>query len=129
LSLGPAFAAIVVAALAGYEIRQPASQVEGIATFPLYSASRGEETLIAPPAGPSAYVLQMDKVSDSEVSSFRGVVRDEAGTERYSFEVKNPGPGRAISVKIQSAALKPGRYVLTLEGGGTATYPFTVRFQ
>jgi hypothetical protein len=133
-TIGPAFAALAFAALAGYQTlvladQKQANQVEGIASFPLYSAARGEETVIAPPKGPSVYVLQMDKVSDSEVPAYHGVVRDEAGAQRYSFDVKNPGPGRAISVKIQAAALKEGRYVLTLEGGGTATYPFTIRFE
>src|SRR5580658_5432488 len=49
----PAFAALVVAVFAGYEtgVRHPAEAPHPISAYPLYAASRGEETVIAPPAG------------------------------------------------------------------------------
>jgi hypothetical protein len=106
------------------------NQVEGIQTFPLYSASRGDETVIKPLKNSTVYVLQMDKVSETDAGSFHGAIREEAGgAERFSFDVKNPGPGRPVSIKIPVSALHEGRYVLTLDGGGVSTYPFTVRFE
>ena len=135
----PALAAIVLAIFAGYEtgrLRQPEG-LQPVSAYPLYAASRGEETVITPPHGAQFYMLYMDRTWDTDFAKYKAVVReDPSGTERYALPIPAPAPGRAIHLLIPIQALRPGRYILTVSGladsGGdvaVARYPFSLRFE
>ncbi len=135
----PAFAALLVALFAGYEfgVRHQANSIQSISAYPLYAASRGEETVVAPPRGAQFYTLYMDRTWEKDYPSYRSVVReDPGGAERYSLPISVPAPGRAIQVLAPARALPAGRYVLVtfgIDDAGRETevarYPFTLRFE
>jgi hypothetical protein len=135
--VGPAFAAAAVVAMmfATPSIHQ-GGQIEQISSFPLFSASRGEETVVAPSAGDREFKLYMDKSWEDGPATFRGVLKDEANTERASFPMKDPGADHSIEIAVPVKALSAGRYTLFLQGKDSsgrdielARYPFTLRFQ
>jgi hypothetical protein len=135
----PAFALLVVALFAGYEtgVRRPSTGIQPISAYPLYAASRGEETIISPPAGAEFYSLYMDRTWDHDFASYKAVLQDDpGGTERYSMKLPAPGPGRPIYVLTPIKALSDGKYVLRIVGlddtgkeTEVARYLFTLRFK
>jgi hypothetical protein len=135
----PAFAALVVAIFAGYEAgaRHPAGDLQTISAFPLYAASRGDETVVSPPAGAEFYSIYMDRTWERDYSSYRAVLQDDPGaTDRYSMNLAAPTPGHPIYVLTPVRALSDGKYVLRILGiddAGKQTevahYPFSLRFK
>ncbi len=134
----PAMAAVVVALFGGYEFgaRSAAGGPQPISAFPLYSASRGEETVVAPPAGAKFYSLYLDKTWSGDFVSYRAEFRDASGAARFSIHVPAPEPGRAMYILAPANALPAGKYVLAIMGlnpGGkesqAARYPFTLSFK
>jgi hypothetical protein len=134
----PAFAGVELALFAGYEFgaRRAVEPPQAIAAFPLYSASRGDETVVKPAAGSRLFSLYLDKTWNTDYPSYRAVVRDESGAERDSLNVPPPAAGRAIYLLIPTHSLPAGKYVVTImanEPGGkeieTGRYPFTLRFE
>lgn len=132
--LAPTAALMVVAMLGGYQAgrRRPP---QNLAEFPLYAASRGSETLVTPPAGAEFYSVYLDRTWDRDFTSYRAVVREEAGGgEKFSVAVDPPAPGQAIHILIPARVLAAGRHVLTIsgvEGPGRETeaarYPFNLK--
>jgi hypothetical protein len=129
--LGPAFAALsVIAFVSADPALHPASKIEQVSAFPVFAASRGEETLVTPSGNSAAFMLYMDKHWEGSSESYRGEILDEtSNAQRASLAVKDPGPGRFLEVKIPTQALTPGRYVLSVKDGDkeVARYPFTLR--
>lgn len=134
----PALAGIVLALFGGYEfgLRRELSAPQPISAFPVYAASRGDETVIAPPAGAQFYSLYFDKSWDGDFASYRAVIRDAAGAERYSIGVAAPAPGHAIYILAPARALPAGKYTLVMagvDGSGreaeVARFPFTLRVE
>jgi hypothetical protein len=135
----PAFAALVVAVFGGYEagVRHPAGAPQSISAYPLYAASRGGETAIAPPAGAEFYSLYMDRTWERDFPSYRAVLQDDPGAaERYTMRLAAPAPGHPIYVLTPIRALSDGRYFLRILGVDdagketeVARYPFTLRFK
>jgi hypothetical protein len=130
--LGPAFSAIAVVVFLSLSpgLQQRAGKIEQVSSFPLFAASRGEETPVTPAAGATSYTLYMDKTWEGSSDSYRAVIRDETGnTERASFSLKDPGPGRFVEISIPTGSLSAGRYVLVVQDKGQdlARYPFTLR--
>ena len=132
-----ALAAIVLALVGGYQLgmrREPGAP-QPISAFPLYGASRGDETVIAPPRGAQFYSMYLDRSWDRDFTSYRAVIRDGSGAERYSIGVAAPAPGAAIYLLAPARALPPGRYTLVMLGldsaGETevARFPFTLRVE
>src|SRR5271169_1740829 len=86
----PAFALLVVALFAGYEtgVRRPGMGIQPISAYPLYAASRGEETVISPPPGSEFYSLYMDRTWERDFPSYKAVLQDDPGAaERYSMSL------------------------------------------
>ncbi len=134
----PAFAALVAAVFGGYEFGARHARVtpQSIAAYPLYAASRGDETVISPPAGAQFYSLYVDKTWDRDFASYRAIFRDASGADRFSLAVAAPGPGRAIYILAPLQALPAGKYTVVILGhdsagaeSETARYPFTLRFE
>jgi hypothetical protein len=135
----PAFAALIAAVFGGYEFgaRQSGNVTpQSIAAYPLYAASRGDETVIAPSPGARFYSLYMDRTWDRDFASYRAVFRDGSGAERFSLAVPAPSPGRAIYILAPATALAAGKYsmiVLGRDSAGQETeaarYPFTLRLE
>jgi hypothetical protein len=130
--LGPAFAALAVIVLFAVDpaLRGPASKIEQVSAFPVYAASRGEETLVTPSATSPAFMLYMDKHWEGSSDSYRAEIRDEtSNADRADLTLRDPGPGRFVEVQIPTQALTPGRYVLFVKDGDkeVARYPFTLR--
>jgi hypothetical protein len=128
----PALAMLAVAAFLGFEAgeRRFGSAPQTVAEFPLYAAARGEETVIAPPAGARFYTLFLDKTWDRDYPSYRAAFVS-AGSEKFSMPLAAPAPGQAIHILVPDQALSSGRYVLVISGDGTevARYPFTLRIE
>jgi hypothetical protein len=137
--LAPALAMLIVAVYVGYLTgERKTGEPQSMNAYPLYAASRGAETVVAPPAGAQFFALYMDRTWDRDFASYRAVLRDEgqAGAERFSMALPAPEPGRAIQVLFPARALTAGRYVLTIFGKDNsgqevkaADYSFTLRFQ
>jgi hypothetical protein len=135
----PALAALVIAVFAGYQtgVRHPAAAPQPISAYPLHAASRGDETVIAPPAGSEFYSLYMDRTWERDFSSYRAVLEDDPGAiERYTMRLAAPAPGHPIYVLAPMRALSAGRYVLRVLGVDdlgketeVARYPFSLRFK
>jgi len=134
----PAFAALVAAVFGGYEFGARHGNVspQSIAAYPLYAASRGDETVIAPPAGERFYSLYVDRTWDRDFASYRAVFRDASGVERFSVAVPAPQPGRAIYILAPATALAAGKHSLIILGRDStgqeteaARYPFTLRLE
>lgn len=130
--LGPAFAALAVIAFVSVDpgLRTPSNKIEQISAFPIYGASRGEETVVAPSVNSTAFMLYMDKNWDGSSESYFAEILDEASnTERASLTVQDPGSGHLLEVKIPTKSLTPGRYDLIVKDGNKelAHYPFTLR--
>jgi hypothetical protein len=133
-----AFAGIVIALLGGFEfgLRRQAEAPQSISAFPLYAASRGDETVISPPAGAQFYSLYLDRTWDRDYPSYRAVIRDASGAERYSVSVAAPAPGHAIYLLAPARALPAGKYTLAILGmdsagqpADLARFPFTLRVE
>jgi hypothetical protein len=140
LALIPAMAAIVVALFAGYEYgsRNAATSPQAISAFPLYSASRGEATVIAPASDAKFYSLYVDKTWDQDYVSYRAEFRGDGGKgpEQFSMRVPPPAAGRAIYILAPAHALPAGNCVLVILGMDAsgreteaARYPFTLSFK
>jgi hypothetical protein len=137
--LAPALALLIAAVYVGYFAgERRVGEPQSVNAYPLYAASRGAETVIAPPAGAQFYTLYMDRTWDRDFTSYRAVVRDDgqAGSERFSMTLAAPEPGRAIQVLFPTRALAAGHYVMTILGkdnsgqeSKAADYSFTLRFQ
>ena len=130
--LGPAFAAAAVMAFVSLDpaLHAPGSKIQQIAAFPVYAASRGEETLVTPSATSPSFTLYMDKNWEGSSESFRAAILDEtSNTDRADLTLRDPGPGRFLEVEVPTQALTPGRYVLSIKDGDkeVARYPFTLR--
>jgi hypothetical protein len=135
----PAFAALAIAVFVGYETgaRRPVAGPEPISAYPLYAASRGDETVVAPPAGAEFYSIYMDRTWERDFASYRAVLQDDpGGADRYTMSLAAPAPGRPIYVLTPVRALPGGRYVLRILGvdetgkeAEVARYPFTLRFK
>jgi|SRR5579883_3208886 len=133
LVLAPALAAIAVAVLIGYQTgSQKSGEPQAISSFPIYAASRGEETVVAPAANAQFYSLYMDRTWDRDFPSYTAALRAEGSDAvRFSMPVAGVAPGQSIQVLLPIHTLEAGRYVLTISGNdGTALarYPFTLRF-
>jgi hypothetical protein len=136
---GPALALLAVAVFTGYEIGdRKAGGPQSLNAYPLYAASRGAETVVAPPKGAQFFTLYMDRTWDKDFASYRAVVRDEgqAGSERVSLPLPAPAQGRLIEVLFPARSLAAGRYVLSVLGSDdsghetkAADYSFTLRFE
>lgn len=137
----PVLTMLALAVVVGYQVgTRKIGEPQSVSTYPLYAASRGAETVIAPPAGSQFFTLYMDRTWDRDFTSYRAVIRDdragEQGAERVSLPLAPPAPGSAIQVLFPTRALAPGRYILTILGkddSGQETkasdYAFTLRFQ
>jgi hypothetical protein len=135
----PAFALLVVALVAGYEVglHRPGIGIQSFSAYPLYAASRGEETVVSPPLGSEYYSLYMDRTWEQNYPSYRAVLQDDPSTtERYSTRLTAPASGRPIYVLTPVKALADGKYVLRILGvddAGNETevarYPFALRFK
>jgi len=130
-------AAVVVALFAGYEFgARSAGAPQPMSAFPLYSASRGEPTVITPLSGAKFYSLYLDKTWSEDFASYRAEFRDSSGAQRFSIPVPSPASGRAIYILAPTHALAAGNYVLVILGTDSsgkeieaARYPFTLAFK
>src|SRR5215469_1948156 len=129
----PAMAMVALAVLGGYEVgeHRSAAAPQTVAEFPLYAAARGEETVIAPPAGAQFYTLYLDKTWDRDFPSYHAAFvtsGSQNGSESFSLEVAAPAPGQAIHILVPVGELRAGRYTLVISAGGSeiARYPFAL---
>jgi hypothetical protein len=129
----PALAMLAIAVFAGFEAgeRHFSPSPQSVVEFPLYAAARGEETVIAPPAGARFYTLYMDKTWDRDFPAYRAAFVS-SGSEKFSTTLAPPAPGQAIHILIPREALPADRYTLTVsspDGAELARYPFTLRIE
>ena len=143
--LVPALGAIVLALLAGYEsgVRFHNAVPQPVSEYALYAASRGDQTVVSPPAGAQFYTLYMDRTWEHEYGHYRAVFLDDGAPNkpvRYSMSLPAPAPGREVHVLVPTRALPTGRYVLVIYGLNdveedaskdteVARYPFVLRFE
>jgi anti-sigma-K factor RskA len=133
-AFAPALAAVVVAVFAGYEtgVRTPSQAPQSVAAYPLYAASRGEETVIAPPRSSEFYTLYMDRTWDRDYESYTASLReDPGGAEKTSMKLGPLPQGRSIQILVPTKSLQSGKYVLVIsgsDGAEVARYPFRLQF-
>jgi hypothetical protein len=131
-----ACAALLIGVFSGYLTFRSRDEVQAVATFPLYTQARGEETVVSPAAGSNFYTLYLDRTWDADYTRYAAVLRDASGAQKFSTPVKPGAAGAAIYVLVPTHKLDAGHYVLTIEGvdgAGKATElarsPFTLRFE
>lgn len=131
--LAPVLAMLVAAAFLGFAAgeRRLGPAPQSVAEFPLYAAARGEETVIAPPAGARFFTLYLDKTWDGDFPSYRASFAS-GGAEKFALPLAAPAAGQSIHILIPRDALAAGRYTLSISAAGgaeLARYPFTLRIE
>lgn len=130
-----AFGALLIGIFSGYLAFTPRESVQSVSAYPLYAQARGEETIVSPASSAKFYTVYLDKTWDGEYSSYRAVLLDPSGTEKFTVPVTTGAPGEAIHMLIPSHQLAAGKYVLVMRGidGGKDTelarFPFTLQFK
>jgi hypothetical protein len=115
-SFAMALAALVIGIFTGYIALVPHEVPQSIGHFPLYAQARGEETIVLVPAGAKYYTVYFDKTWDGDYASYRGVVRDASGAEKFSLPIVPGAPGESIEVLCPARAIPSGKYVLVVMG-------------
>jgi anti-sigma factor RsiW len=91
--------------------------------------------LAALAAGSKFYTVYFDKTWDGDFASYRAVVRDASGVEKFSVPVTLGAPGEALHVLVPTRKLPAGKYVLVMTGGGAgketelARFPYTLQIK
>src|SRR5579871_1046750 len=68
----PAMAMVAIAVFAGFEIgERGAGGPQSISSFPVYAATRGSETIVAPPEGAKFFNIYMDRTWERDYASYR----------------------------------------------------------
>jgi hypothetical protein len=128
-------AALTLGIFAGYLAFSSRESAQAVSAYPLYAQARGEETVVAPAAGSKFYTLYLDRTWEGDYTSYRAVLRDASGADKFTLPVKAGAPGEAIHVLVPSHKLDAGRYVLVMMGAAAgketevARFPFTLRFE
>jgi hypothetical protein len=130
-----ALAALVIGIFTGYLALMPHESPQAVPHFPIYAQARGEETIVSPPAGSKYYTVYFDKTWEGEYASYRGVVRDASGAEKFSVPITLGAPSESIEVLCPARALPSGKYVLAVMGANAgkdtelALYPYTLQIK
>ncbi|SRR5579885_2560203 len=139
-AIAPALAAIGLAILIGYQtgLRRGSDGPQSVSAFPLFAASRGEETVVAPPRSSEFYTLYMDRTWERDYESYTASLRrdssgnDASGSEQFSMKLGAVPMGKSIQVLVPKRSLQPGNYVLVItgsDGSQLARYPFRLQFE
>jgi hypothetical protein len=130
-----ALGGLLIGVFAGFLAFASRDNVQGVSAYPLYAQARGEETVVAPAAGSKFYTLYLDRSWDGEYTSYRAVLKDSSGTEKFTLPVSAGGAGEAVHVLVPTHKLAAGKFVLFMQGVDAsgketelARFPFTLRF-
>jgi hypothetical protein len=129
-----ALGALAIGIFAGYLTFSSREGAQAIGAYPLYAQSRGEETIVAPAAGSKYYMVYFDRTWEGDYASYRAIVRDQSGAEKFSVPVAMGAPGQAIDVLVPTHKLASGKYVLVMMGAGQneaelARLPYTLQIK
>jgi hypothetical protein len=132
---GMALAALVIGVFAGYIGFASREGAQSVGEYPLYAQARGEETVVSPAKGSKFYMVYFDKNWDGDYGSYRAVVRDAAGVEKFSVPVGVGAPEDSIHVLVPTRKVPSGNYVLVMMGEGSgketelARFPYTLQIK
>jgi hypothetical protein len=127
--------ALVVGIFAGYLTFASRENPQAVSAYPLYAQARGEETVVSPATGSKFFTLYWDRTWDADYASYRAVLRDASGAEKFTLPVAPGAPGDAIHLLIPTRKLTPGKYVLVMLGNANgndtelARFPFALQFK
>ena len=133
-SWATALAALLIGIFAGYMVfgMREATQV---GSFPLYAQARGEETVVSPAAASKFYTLYFDKTWEGDYSSYRAVLRDASGTEKFVAPITPGAAGEVMVMLVPIHQIPAGKYVLVMMGAKAdketelARFPFTLKIK
>jgi hypothetical protein len=134
-SFALALGALLIGIFAGYLAFRGRDSALGVDAYPLYAQARGEETVVAPAAGSKFYVLYLDRTWDGSYKSYRAVLRDASGTERFAVPIEAGATADVVHVLMPSHKLPSGKYTLVMLGGQAgqetelARFPFTLQLK
>ncbi|HVN04958.1 MAG TPA: zf-HC2 domain-containing protein [Bryobacteraceae bacterium] len=116
LFAAPAFAAVVLAFVTGYQARElaRANRPESLLVYDLKSA-RGPFNQVRVPAGATHFALSVDLLEDSS-PRYRCDFEDSAGRVRFSVDHAAPPQGEPLSVLVPAGVMGPGEYTLIVRG-------------
>jgi hypothetical protein len=129
-----ALAALMIGVFAGYMAfgMREAAQV---GSFPLYAQARGEETIVAPSTASKVYTLYFDKTWEGDYSSYRAVLRDASGAEKFAAPITPGAPAEVMVMLVPTHQLPAVKYVLVMMGANAdketelARFPFTLKIK
>ena len=141
----PAFAALLLMGLAGYQnaVQIPALRVQAtLAESPQLTAiatlrgvargSESEQKVIEVPGGASSLVVQFDVTADPRPSRIRCEVQDSSGKVIESSVVAVPANG-TVPLSVGTKRVGPGSWLLVVRdatsGAEISRYPFRYRIQ
>jgi hypothetical protein len=77
----------------------------------------------------NTFALKIDLETDDQSPSYTYAIVDAAGAQQSAVNVDGMQARKGVSIDILGGTLKPGTYILRVDGteAGVARYPFTVR--
>jgi len=116
LFAAPAFAAVALACIVGYQARELArvNQPQALLAYNLKSASRGEANRI-PMTGTSNIAVSLD-LPEAAFPAYRCDFYDSSGRLRFSVDSPAPPAGAPLSILVPLRSLAPGEYTLRVHG-------------
>jgi hypothetical protein len=129
-----ALAALIIGVFAGY-MTFGMHEAGQVGSFPLYAQARGEETVVSPAAASKFYTLYFDKTWEGDYSSYRAVLRDSSGAEKFTAPITPGAPGEVMVMLVPTHQIPAGKYVLVMTGANAgketelARFPFTLKIK
>jgi hypothetical protein len=129
-----ALAALIIGVFTGY-LAFGMREAGQVGAFPLYAQARGEETVVSPAADSKFYTLYFDKTWEGDYSSYRAVLRDSSGADKFAAPISPGAPGEVMVMLVPTHQLPAGKYVLVMMGANAdketelARFPFTLKIK
>jgi len=105
-------------------------------SFALAGRARGDGATISIPRDSRYFAIYFDIDPQAAYPEYRCVLKDQAGSVRFTVRAAAPPAGQPITVLLPARELEAGKYDLVLGGlrgereeAGISHYPFTLEFR
>jgi hypothetical protein len=123
-SAAPAFASVLLAAVAAYQAWVVIPGLRGrlndaLAPQPVVShvlppISRGDSRVLEVPQGSLFYTIYMDPTWEGSFAAYDCSIIDESGATKVSLRLPTPPPGKPLEILLARSLLPSGRYTVVV---------------